>query len=104
MSWQCNLCETFNNDDTAVCEVCNAISPFLAWFKYDYEDDNKAIVSWVAENSSQIEICYNNKSHIVTNWKTARIRLNNPVSFIVFKLTNDTAKRIYTFGIPSKEK
>lgn len=103
MSWQCNLCETFNNDETAVCEVCNAISPFLAWFKYDYEGDNKAIVSWLAENAHQIEIIYNHNSHIVTDWKTARIKLNVPVSFIVFKLTNDTAERIYTFGIPNKK-
>lgn len=103
MSWRCNLCETFNNDDTVVCEVCNAISPFLAWFRYDYEGDYKAIVSWMAENSHSIEIIYNQKSHIVTDWKAARIRLNIPISTIMFKLTNNTAERIYTFGIPSKK-
>ena len=102
MSWQCHLCETFNNDDTAVCEVCNAISPFLAWFKYDYEGDNIAILSWLTENTHQIEIVYNQKSHNVTTWKAARIKLGNPVSFIVFKLKNDTAERVYTFGIPNK--
>lgn len=103
MSSLCNLCETFNNDDTTVCEVCNATSPFLAWFKYDYEEDNKAIVSWLAKNTQQIEVLYNKKSHIVSNWKSARIKLNNPVSFIVFKLINNAAERIYTFGIPCKE-
>lgn len=104
MSWKCNLCETLNSDDTAVCEVCNGISPFLAWFKYDYEETNKALVSWLAENYSEIEVIYNQKNYIVTNWKTARIRLNKPVSFIMFKLINNTAERIYTFGIPSIKK
>ena len=104
MSWRCDLCETYNKDDTVICEVCNAISPFLAWFKYDYESDNKSIVSWNAENFSKIEILYNDKSHLVTNLKTARVRLNKPVSFIVFKLTNDPAERIYTFSIPSNKK
>lgn len=104
MSWLCSICETCNSDDTAVCEVCNAISPFLAWFKYGYEKgDNKAIISWLAENSYQIEILYNQRRYIVTSWKAAKIRLNKPVNFIVFKLTNDTAERTYIFGIPSKE-
>lgn len=103
MSWQCNLCETLNCDNTIVCEVCNSVSPFLACFKYDYEEANKAIVSWLAENTLTIEVFYNQKNHIVTNWKAARVRLNGTVNVITFKLANDTAERIYTFGIPIKK-
>ena len=37
------------------------------------------------------------------NWKAARVRLNGTVNVITFKLANDTAEQIYTFGIPLKK-
>ena len=52
------------------------------------------------------------------NWKAARVRLNGTVNVItfklanvsiplvgsiLFKLSNDTAEQIYTFGIPIKK-
>ena len=71
MGWQCKLCESLNTDETAVCEVCNGIAPFMACFHYDYIDSVHALIVWQIENALQIIVKY------------------------------EVAERVYSFGIPS---
>lgn len=101
MGWQCKLCESLNSDETAVCEVCNGIAPFMASFHYDYIDSEHATIVWQIENALQIIAKYNGKSYNVTSWKKAKIKLTTNTTFLSFVLKNKVAERIYSFGIPS---
>ena len=101
MGWQCKLCESLNTDETAVCEVCNGIAPFMACFHYDYIDSVHALIVWQIENALQIIVKYEGKTYDVTSWKKAKIRLVTNITFLSFILTNEVAERVYSFGMPS---
>ena len=101
MGWQCKLCESLNTDETAVCEVCNGIAPFMACFHYDYIDSVHALIVWQIENALQIIVKYEGKTYDVTSWKKAKIRLVTNITFLFFFFKNEVAERVYSFGIPS---
>ncbi len=101
MGWQCKLCESLNTDETAVCEVCNGIAPFMACFHYDYIDSVHALIVWQIENALQIIVKYEGKTYDVTSWKKAKIRLVTNITFLSFIHKNEVAERVYSFGIPS---
>ena len=101
MGWQCKLCESLNTDETAVCEVCNGIAPFMACFHYDYIDSVHALIVWQIENALQIIVKYEGKTYDVTSWKKAKIRLVTNITFLSFIPKNEVAERVYSFGIPS---
>lgn len=101
MGWQCKLCESLNTDETAVCEVCNGIAPFMACFHDDYIDSVHALIVWQIENALQIIVKYEGKTYDVTSWKKAKIRLVTNITFLSFILKNEVAERVYSFGIPS---
>lgn len=88
-------------DETAVCEVCNGIAPFMACFHYDYIDSVHALIVWQIEKALQIIVKYEGKTYDVTSWKKAKIRLVTNITFLSFILKNEVAERVYSFGIPS---
>lgn len=100
MSWKCSFCESFNSDEKIICEVCDSISPFLAKFNYEYIGNNKAVIEWQAENARKVIACFNSKKYDITNWKAARISLNEALSLVSIFVINEVTERTYTFGIP----
>jgi hypothetical protein len=100
MAWRCKLCETDNTDDSIICEVCEGISPVLSKFDYQYVNNGKVEICWQVENADKISVAFKGKMYDVTQWKSARLKVDNPISTIVLTLENETATRNYTIGIP----
>ena len=100
MSWICNQCESLNSDERIICEVCNSISPVLVKFNFKYEENNKAIIEWQAENACRVTALFNSHTYDISNWKSARISLLCTLTIIAITVSNAVTDRIYTFGIP----
>lgn len=100
MSWKCGFCESINSDDSIICEVCDSISPFLAKFNYKYENSNKVVIEWQAENSRKVTALYNSHVYDVSTWNSARISLQGTLTIVSIIVSNEATERTYTFGIP----
>lgn len=73
MSWICNQCESFNPDERIICEVRYSISLVVVKFNFKYEENNKTIIEWQAENACRVTALFNSHTYDISNCKSARI-------------------------------
>lgn len=97
--WKCNNCETINDGDSHICEVCEASAPYISKFECDSSDISEPLLcNWIAENTNRSFIQLNDEEPIETtdNKHFFDIKKNSIVRFI---LENEITKITYEHPI-----
>ena len=97
--WKCNNCETINDGDIHICEVCEASAPYISKFECDSSDISEPLLcNWIAENTNRLFIQLNDEKPIETtdNKYFFDIKKNSIVRFI---LENEITKITYEYPI-----
>lgn len=99
MSWSCKQCETVNEDNVRICEVCDAVSPHLISFDYGCAMlGNPTTVKWRTEFCDKVVLSCGGKIYDVTLKNETKLSITNG-SIVKFILKNENAERVFTFDI-----
>lgn len=95
MSWKCNLCETMNEDDLYMCEVCNAPSPYISFFDYEKVYVNQlSTLRWKADESEKVELIINGRWEDVTRLSRYTLNIFEGIE-VKFRLTSNVSTRYF---------
>lgn len=97
--WKCNNCETINDADSYICEVCDSRAPHVSSFQCECPDISKpSLCSWISEDTTRSWIQLNDGKpvEVFDSHYSLHIKTNSIVRIIG---ENAITKRISEFEV-----
>lgn len=97
--WKCNNCETINDGESYICEVCEGKAPYISNFEYRINEELGIIECfWIAENYNCLFCQLNNGALFEPqgNKHTFNVSEQNIIRIIV---ENEIARVVYDYPI-----